>query len=92
MKYEDLKQSKSFCIIPWVHLQFEPHNKVIPCCLTSPYNYNLGDLETNSIQEIWNSPKQKALRREMLSGSRPKICSKCWDKEIEQLKLMFYYL
>ena len=81
MKYEDLKQSKSFCIIPWVHLQFEPHNKVIPCCLTSPYNYDLGDLETNSIQEIWNSPKQKALRREMLSGSRPKICSKCWHME-----------
>ena len=65
MKYDDLKKSKSFCIIPWVHLQFEPHNKVIPCCLTSPYNYDLGDLSTNTIEEIWNSPKQKALRREM---------------------------
>ncbi len=81
MKYDDLKKSKSFCIIPWVHLQFEPHNKVIPCCLTSPYNYDLGDLSTNTIEEIWNSPKQKALRREMLKGDRPKICKKCWNME-----------
>ena len=62
MKYDDLKNSKSFCIIPWVHLQFEPHNKVIPCCLTSPYNYDLGDLSTDSIEQIWNSEEANEVR------------------------------
>tara|TARA_B100001245_G_C22885625_1_gene426100 strand:- start:331 stop:1656 length:1326 start_codon:yes stop_codon:yes gene_type:complete len=81
MKYDDLKKSKSFCIIPWVHLQFEPHNKVIPCCLTSPYNYNLGDLSKDSIKDIWNSEKQKKLRLQMLSGERSKICTRCWNME-----------
>ena len=59
MKYDDLKKSKSFCIIPWVHLQFEPHNKVIPCCLTSPYNYNLGDLNNKFHYKFFKFQKWK---------------------------------
>ena len=71
----------TICTIPWMHLNFEPNGKVVPCCLTSSHNYFAGDLNTESIQEIWNSDNMKALRKEMLNGVEPKICDKCFNKE-----------
>ena len=74
-------KSETICAIPWMHLNFEPNGKVVPCCLTSHYNYFAGDLTKQSIEEIWNSDNMKALRRQMINGERPKICSTCFNKE-----------
>lgn len=71
----------TLCAIPWMHLNFEPNGKVVPCCLTSHHNYFAGDLTTQTIEEIWNSDNMKKLRREMMNGERPKICETCWKKE-----------
>jgi len=76
MKPEDV-----ICAIPWMHLAFEPSGKIVPCCLTSHHNYFSGDLTKESIEEIWNSENMKSLRREMLEGREPKICSTCFDRE-----------
>jgi len=75
------ESSKTICAIPWMHLNFEPNGKVVPCCLTSAHNYFAGDLNTDSIEEIWNSDNMKTLRKEMIDGKEPKICNKCFDKE-----------
>jgi len=71
----------TICAIPWMHLNFEPNGKVVPCCLTSHHNYFAGDLKTQSIEEIWNSDNMKNLRKQMINGERPKICDTCWNKE-----------
>ena len=74
--------SKStLCAIPWVHLNFEPNGKVVPCCLTSHHNYFAGDLNKQSIEEIWNSENMKKLRRQFLAGEEPEICSTCFNRE-----------
>lgn len=72
---------QTLCVIPWMHLNFEPNGKVVPCCLTSSYNYFAGDLTKQSISEIWNSDNMKSLRKQMLNGEKPNICSKCFDRE-----------
>lgn len=72
---------KTVCAIPWMHLNFEPDGKVVPCCLTSTFKYFLGDLHKDSIGEIWNSEKMKSLRRIMLEGKQPEICVKCFSSE-----------
>ena len=72
---------KVICAIPWMHLAFEPNGKVIPCCLTSTFNYFSGDLNTHPVDKIWNSEKQRKLRTEMLSGNKPEICQKCYRQE-----------
>ena len=72
---------ETICAVPWMHLAFEPSGKVIPCCLTSNYNYFVGDLNTESIEEIWNSGNMKSLRKSMINGEEPAICSKCFDRE-----------
>jgi radical SAM protein with 4Fe4S-binding SPASM domain len=69
------------CTIPWMHLNFEPNGKVVPCCLTSHHNYFAGDLTTQPIEEIWNSDNMKSLRKQMINGERPKICDTCFKKE-----------
>jgi radical SAM protein with 4Fe4S-binding SPASM domain len=79
-----MKSSKPedvICAIPWIHLNLEPNGKVVPCCLTSHYNYFSGDLTTDSIEEIWNSDNMKKLRKEMINGVEPKICATCFDRE-----------
>lgn len=71
----------TLCAVPWMHLAFEPSGKVIPCCLTSTYEYFAGDLNTQTIEEIWNSDNMKSLRKQMIDGEEPAICSKCFDRE-----------
>ena len=73
--------SKTLCAIPWMHLNFEPNGKVVPCCLTSAHNYFAGDLNKQSIEEIWNSDNMKSLRKQMIDGEEPKICDKCFSRE-----------
>jgi len=76
-----MTEGNTLCAIPWTHLNFEPNGKVVPCCLTSTHNYFAGDLNTDSIEELWNSQNMKNLRKEMMSGIEPKICKKCFDAE-----------
>lgn len=71
----------TLCAVPWMHLNFEPNGKVVPCCLTSHHNYFAGDLNVQSIEEIWNSDNMKNLRKEMIEGKEPKICATCFDRE-----------
>ena len=74
-------KSETLCAVPWMHLNFEPNGKVVPCCLTSQYLYFAGDLTTQTIEEIWNSDNMKNLRLQMIKGEEPKICNKCFDRE-----------
>jgi len=76
-----MDKKDTICAIPWMHLNFEPNGKVVPCCLTSHHNYFAGDLNTQPIEEIWNSDNMKSLRKQMINGERPKICDTCFNKE-----------
>ena len=71
----------TLCPVPWMHLAFEPSGKIVPCCLTSSHNYFAGDLNTNSIEEIWNGDNMKSLRKKMINGEEPEICNYCFNKE-----------
>jgi radical SAM protein with 4Fe4S-binding SPASM domain len=73
--------SNTICALPWTHLNFEPQGKVTPCCLTAHHRYFAGDLNDNTIEEIWNSQNMKTLRKQMIRGEEPEICSKCFDSE-----------
>jgi radical SAM protein with 4Fe4S-binding SPASM domain len=73
--------SNTICALPWTHLNFEPQGKVTPCCLTAHHRYFAGDLNDNTIEEIWNSQNMKILRKQMIRGEEPEICSKCFDSE-----------
>lgn len=71
----------TICAIPWVHLNIIPRGKVYPCCMTTDFTGYAGDLNTQTIEEIWNSDYMKKVRVQMLNGEEPKMCSRCFESE-----------
>ncbi len=71
----------TICVIPWVHLNIIPRGKVYPCCMTTDFGNFAGDLNTQSIEEIWNSDYMKSIRVQMMNGQEPKMCSRCFEGE-----------
>lgn len=80
MKTTGDKISKSFCILPWIHLNVNPDGLVKPCCVTD-HSSHIGDLKDSTLEELWNSETMLELRRDKLSGTRNKLCSKCFQQE-----------
>ena len=69
--------SKSFCVLPWVHLNVQPNGDIYPCCM-APYGKSIGNTTDNTLEEIWNGDDMKTIRKEMLVGERPKLCERCF--------------
>lgn len=75
-----MKDSKVFCILPWVHMQLRQTGDVYPCCrVTEKMSY--GSTKENSIEQIWNSEEIKTVRKAMLSNEPQKFCNDCYNLE-----------
>lgn len=72
--------SKYFCVLPWTQLHVDPDSVVKPCCVYD-YDDHFGDVSKQSFDEIWNGPKFKLLRKEMLNGTAPAGCKHCHKNE-----------
>jgi len=77
---EKAKQSKTFCIYPWVHQYIGPPGDVKPCCLYLQ-DYDIGSLKENTLEEIWNNEKTKQLRLDMLNGKEVVGCDLCNNRD-----------
>ncbi len=77
---EHLRDSKVFCILPWIHLSAWPDGNVYPCCATwkAP---PLGNLHKDALPDLWNSQSEKQLRLNMLRGEKSSACSRCYEAE-----------
>lgn len=76
--------SKTFCILPWVHLSTKSDGRVRQCCRASNFIEDQGEemrLGDSGVAEVWNSKYMRDLRLELLNGSKPKSCQMCWDDE-----------
>lgn len=74
------KNETFFCPLPWWHLSVEPTGKVFSCCnsITFP---PLGDLHSQTAEDIWNGKELAALRSSFLKGECPKQCLQCVKEE-----------
>ena len=77
---ERLVKSKTFCMIPWIHVHAFPNGKAFPCCLADS-NHPIGDLHKNTIREVWNDDAYKTMRKNMLEEKSCKECTKCYEQE-----------
>jgi organic radical activating enzyme len=84
-----LKESKSFCILPWIHFTTTPSGNAMPCCIAKTnidefgFHRPLGNTTRESMMEIVNSTQMKQLRLDMLSDVKNPMCSRChYDDEI----------
>ena len=77
---ELLIKSDNFCMLPWMHLHAFPDGRAYPCCFALD-QYPVGDLNKNSMEEVFNGEQMKAMRLNMLSNKPSKECGKCYDQE-----------
>jgi radical SAM protein with 4Fe4S-binding SPASM domain len=76
-----LKESKRFCMYPWIHIHAYPTGEVFPCCQSEMKDGPIGNAKNNTLAEIWNSPKQRKIRLDMLSETPNSACSRCYEQE-----------
>lgn len=72
--------SKNFyCAAPWRGLHINPRGDVKTCCAGNPNM--LGNLNTQTIQEILDSTPMKEIRRSLAQGQAHHYCSNCVQAE-----------
>src|SRR6056300_1697336 len=77
---ELLIESDTFCILPWMHLHAYPDGRAYPCCFAFD-PYPVGDLNKDSMENVFNGDKMKQMRTRMLNNQKSRECMKCYDQE-----------
>jgi hypothetical protein len=75
-----LKESRTFCIYPWIHLHAYPTGEAYPCC-HAEMTHPVGHCKENTLQEIWNGEPMRQLRKDMLSETANAACTRCYEQE-----------
>jgi radical SAM protein with 4Fe4S-binding SPASM domain len=75
-----LRDSKTFCIYPWIHLHAYPTGEAYPCC-HSEMAYPVGNCKTSSLKDIWQGTAMKELRDNMLNEVESPACARCYEQE-----------
>ena len=77
---ELLIESDTFCMLPWMHLHAFPDGRAYPCCFAFD-KLHVGNVNEQSMEEVFNGDKMKKLRLNMLSNQKSRECVKCYDQE-----------
>ncbi len=64
------------CPLPFSTMYFDVHGRVRPCCW-SDATPALGDIGTNSADEIWRAHRYSLLRSALVNGRYPRQCRTC---------------
>lgn len=75
-----LKESKTFCIYPWIHLHAYPTGEAYPCC-HAEMKYPVGNTKFKSFDEIWQDAPMRELRNDMLNERPNPACTRCYEQE-----------
>jgi MoaA/NifB/PqqE/SkfB family radical SAM enzyme len=81
LEKEKLRRSKTFCVLPWMHLHAFPQGQAYPCCMYNIRDGVVGNLRTETLAEVFNGEKMKELRRNMLGGVESPSCFHCYERE-----------
>ena len=76
-----LRDSKTFCIYPWIHLHAYPTGEAYPCCHAEMGVGQVGNCRTNTLEEIWRDQPMAQLRKDMLSETPNAACGRCYEQE-----------
>ena len=86
--------SPTFCILPWTHLATNASGQLRYCCNVQPGVGLVRDEHGRAVtlaggvnlDEVWNAPSYRAIRREMLDGRWPAACARCRIEEAAGVK------
>lgn len=73
-----------FCTFPFVHIATKTAGEIKPCCRARPTS----NIQDESLEEAWNNPRMRAIRKELLTGIRSPECNACWKHEDQGIRSM----
>ena len=76
-----LKDSKTFCIYPWIHLHAYPTGEAYPCC-HAEMAYPVGNAHLKTLEEIYRDAPMRELRKDMLAERPNPACGRCYEQEV----------
>lgn len=76
-----LKESKTFCIYPWIHLHAYPTGEAYPCCHAEMGVGQIGNCKQKTLEEIWYDQPMNDLRHNMLTETKSPACQRCYEQE-----------
>ena len=76
-----LKESKTFCIYPWIHIHAYPTGEAYPCCHAEMKPGVIGNCRTQTLEEIWRGEPLQQLRDDMLAEREHPACTRCYEQE-----------
>ena len=96
-KIENITGSKTFCVLPWIHLATRPNGDMRLCCTANASGagedhevglIKMDDGRTANFGKItpmqaWNSDYMKSVRTCMINGQVPASCKGCFDEEAQ---------
>ena len=71
--------SDKICLLPWIHIEADPNGAARPCCMWQ--GADVGNFNTQTIDQVWEGEPMQQLRAEFLSGGQPAGCERCWRAE-----------
>tara|TARA_Y100001963_G_scaffold93362_1_gene128498 strand:- start:314 stop:1564 length:1251 start_codon:yes stop_codon:yes gene_type:complete len=86
-------KSKTFCILPWMHLATNSSGNYRVCCNSTPGKNFILDKDgapykiyKADVKEMWNSDTYRKLRLQLLKEEYPSMCQRCWREEASNIK------
>ena len=75
----DKRMLRFLCTRPFCQLIIRPTGEISLCCNDALGKYTMGNLNMQTINEVWNSEKFKSVREEMLKNGRKNLmlCKEC---------------
>lgn len=75
---DKLKQSDTFCMIPFMHIYGTAKGDIVPCCEAQEATMNI---QGEHPHETWNSNSYRLLRKALCNGIKVEACDVCWHNE-----------
>ena len=74
-----MRPKKELCLDPWLSCVVQADGDVVPCCFAFSKQVCYGNLNHQSLEEIWHtSPALMKLREEHLTDQLTGACAKCY--------------
>lgn len=87
MHYEPEMRIVELCTNPWYSVSIKANGDVVPCCMVFEDVKELvyGNLNKNSLEEIWNSDEVKHFRVQHRLNHLPRFCQQCYSRSPHNL-------
>jgi len=83
-----MTNSKTFCILPWMHLATNASGNLRVCCNSIPGKNNIirdngkpYHILDSDVENFWHSPTMTKIRHQLMNNEKPDMCERCFREE-----------